>query len=90
MTLTMTCTGFVGYVWAEPGDEGRSVRTNPEIAQRTWFLITDLSSEKMGYHNPERWGTTMMARPTISGVRAPLEYRLPAHYPARMNERTSC
>jgi glutathione S-transferase len=42
------------------------------------------------FPHAKRWGTTMMARPTINGVRAPLEYHLPVHYPARLNERTSC
>jgi glutathione S-transferase len=37
----------------------------------------------------KRWGTTMMTRPTINGVRAPLEYHLPVHYPARLNERVA-
>ena len=42
------------------------------------------------FPHAKRWGTAMMARPAINGARAPLEYHLPVHYPARLNERTSC
>ena len=40
------------------------------------------------FPNAKRWRAAMLPRPAITGARAPLEFRLPVHYPAPLKELT--